>query len=285
MKTNAFVKQLASNKRATRENALSTLKKFLSSKEKAKKIQNIDLKKLWKGLFYTMWFCDRPRPQQRLANELALLFSEDVVEELFCEFVESFWSIMILEWRELDKWRCDKFLMLMRYVIRECFVRIQDSYWDLEKLREYLEVMKRVIIKDDEKTPRALTYHIIDVWVDEIERVVFTDEEEGDKNEEVEDEDEEKDEIDLERRKAIIKEKNVPFDELLAPFKELCGKKNFEGLKKKIRMEILEDERLHALGIDCSLIDGNDEVEEEDEEEAVEEEDEVEEEEWKGFGN
>ena len=285
MKTNAFVRQLASNKRTVRENALATLKKFLSTKSKADKISITELNKLWKGLFYTMWFCDKPRPQQRLANDLAKLFSECIVDEQFCNFVESFWTIMIKEWRELDKWRLDKYLMLMRYVVRECFVKMDVREWDEEAVCEYLSVMKRLVLKDDSQIPRAITYHIIDVWVDEIDRVLFPSEED-EEEETSNDSDSEQKTIEekIEEKKAILEEKKVPVALLLEPFKGLSGKGHSEALVAKIRVEVLDDERLHELGIDTSLLEQKKAEDEKEEDEEDDDEDD-DEEEWTGFGN
>lgn len=284
MKTNAFVRQLASNKRAVRDNALATLKKFLSSKEKASKLNISEFNKLWKGLFYTMWFCDRPRPQQRLANELAKLFSETIVDEQFCAFVESFWIIMINEWRDLDKWRVDKFLMLMRYVIRECFVKMDNKEWDAESLSLYFAVLEKVILKDDSKTPRAITYHIVDVWVDELENVIFAKEEEEEDEEEDEEVSEDVHAKKIQERKEILQTRNIPIDALLEPFKELSKKGHFEGLVEKIRVEILDDERLAELDIDTTVASAEEEhVVDEAEHDTSDEE--ADEEEWTGFGN
>lgn len=294
MKTNAFVRQLASNKRTVRENALATLKKFLSTKSKADNISITELNKLWKGLFYTMWFCDKPRPQQRLANDLAKLFSECIVDEQFCNFVESFWTVMIKEWRELDKWRLDKFLMLMRYVVRECFVKMDVREWDEEAVSEYLSVMKRLVLKDDSQVPRAITYHIIDVWVDEIDRVLFpVDEDEDEDDEEAGDDSdgEEKKTIEdrIEEKKAVLEEKKVPVGLLLEPFKALSGKGHSEALVAKIRVEILDDQRLHELGVDTSLPKQKrkaaDDLAEDDEDEDDESDADDDQEEWTGFGN
>lgn len=278
MKTNAFVRQLASNKRTVRENALETLKKFLSHSDKAKKLNINEFNKLWKGLFYTMWFCDKPRPQQRLANDLSKLFSECIINEQFLIFVESFWNIMNKEWNELDKWRIDKFLMLMRYVIRECFVKLDNENWDKKFVESYLEILKKVVLKDDIKISRAITFHIIDVWVDEIERVLFSVDEDEEEEEEEEKEGEEEKEEKIRERKEILQDKKVPIDLLLGPFKELSGRKHTEALIKKIRVEILNDERLIELDIDLSLPNEDKKGEDEDEEEEEEEE-------WNGFGN
>lgn len=289
MKVNAFVRQLASNKRSVRENALATLKKFLSSKEKAKKMTITEFNKLWKGLFYTMWFCDKPRPQQRLANDLSKLFSECIVDEQFYNFVESFWTIMTKEWRELDKWRLDKFLMLMRYVIRECFVKLDSKDWDEKVVSLYLDTLKNVVVKDDNQIPRAITYHIIDVWVDEIEHVLFSAIEADENAYDAEEEEENKEEK-IEEKKRILEERSVPTQLLLEPFKELSTGKHTEALIKKIRIEILTDERLLELGVDTSIPKAAEageggKPEESGEEEEEEEDNDSDYEVWNGFGN
>ncbi|GMM31209.1 Rrp1 protein [Martiniozyma asiatica (nom. inval.)] len=300
MKTNAFVKQLASNKRTVRDNALATLKKYLSSREKSKPLTTLELLKLWKGLYFTMWFSDRPLPQQRLANNLASLFSDCVVDEQFLNFVEAFWTIMNRQWRELDKWRVDKFYMLMRYVIRECFVKLQKDNWEEKQVDLYLQVLMGTILSDDSKYPIALQYHVIDVWVDELERVLFLqDEDEGDEENDTnlqEKLESEEDRLNrIEKRKQILQEQNVPMDKLLKPFKAKMGRGHLQTLKEKVLDEILEDSRLLELGVDVSYEkltkskaeeDNEDEEDEEDEEEEEGDEDEDEdEEEWKGFGN
>lgn len=287
MKTNAFVRQLASNKRTVRENAIETLKKFLSSKEKANKINIMELNKLWKGLFYSMWFCDKPRPQQRLANQLAKLFSECIIDEQFCNFVESFWNIMNKEWKELDKWRIDKFLMLMRYVIRESFVKLDSLNWDEKFVNSYLKVLTNVVLRDDIKVPRSITFHIVDVWVDELENTLFPSEEdeEEDGSEEKEEKKQESDDDRIETRKNILKEKKIPIEILLHPFKQLSGKGHNEALVNKIRIEILEDERLLELNVDTSLPKATNTNSNEGSDSEEEQEEEEEEEEWKGFGN
>lgn len=265
MKTNAFVRQLASNKRATRENALKTLKKFLSSKEKMSKLKSDDFNKLWKGMFYTMWFSDRPRPQQRLANELAGLFSQDIDEEYFNKFVESYWIIMAREWKDLDKWRVDKFLMLMRYVIRECLRRLYDNDFNDVQVSSYMEVLQKHVLKDDEKAPKAITYHIIDVWVDEFERVIFGEEEDEEDGEQEEDREKR-----IKERKQILEEKQVPIQQLFEPFVEMSRKGHNEPLRKKILVEVLEDERL--LELDLGLVPVEEEEAEAEEAESEQEE-------------
>lgn len=304
MKTNSFVKQLASNKRTVRENALKTLKKFLSSREKSKPLTLLELKKLWKGLYFTMWFSDRPLPQQRLANDLASLFSDCVVDEQFLNFVESFWVIIGSQWRELDKWRIDKFYMLMRYVVRECFVKLSKEQWNAKVVNDYLEVLKRTVLSEGSSFPVSITYHVIDIWVDELERVLFsvyekkeieeTDEIIGESDIEVEEESEEERIERINKRKEVLKDEEIPIDLLLNVFRvKYATRGTSAALKEKMKLEVFDDDRLVELEIDLSLPEdpkrkelGDDEEEEGEEFEEEEEEEEAEagEEEWTGFG-
>lgn len=74
---------------------------FVSGKRTFSKM---DFIKLWKGLYFTMWFSDRPLPQQRLANTLAELVSI-VKEKNIVAFLEAFWETMAREWTNIDALR------------------------------------------------------------------------------------------------------------------------------------------------------------------------------------
>lgn len=88
MSTSSFVKKLASNDRPTRDAALEALRKFLSSKS-TKSMSLLDMEKLWKGLYFSMWFCDRPKAQERLAENLGSLYSQVILKDDFAKFVEA----------------------------------------------------------------------------------------------------------------------------------------------------------------------------------------------------
>ncbi|OWB83107.1 hypothetical protein B5S33_g1736 [[Candida] boidinii] len=318
IKTSAFVKKLASNNRVTREAAFESLQKYLATRSTSRKLSLLEYEKLWKGLYYTMWFSDRPRPQQRIANLLASLFSETIPADNFSMFVKAFWEIVAKEWPEIDQWRVDKFLMMMRYVVRECFKKLQDNEWSLELTEDYLNILSEGILSGNIKYPAGVVYHIIDVYIDELERVVFGDQEEEDEEEEAEDEKDDE-EIDAKKQKKLQETaeiiKDVPVMTLLGPFIRLRKEALSKPLKKKIVEEIFEDERLANWGIpnpdiaiqkelkksrkqkpkkeedeeeeddDDDEEEENDEEEEEDEDEEEEDEEEEEEEEWNGFGN
>lgn len=287
VETSAFVKKLAHNDAGVRKAAFDSLCAFLTSKGLAK-LEFLDLKKIWKGLYYSMWFCDKPIPQQALAGNLGKLFSEVVPAEKLQEFHQAFWAVMKKEWHSIDKWRLDKYLMLVRRVLRHSIMRLSKENWAEDKIEEFLVVLNEYPLGDDVRFPQALTYHVCDILLDEIEYVVFKDfrdyseeddaddesdasddededfaEDDGqDEDEQVEDEnmDEQSSSTatedttkDLTEEEYITKRKLViestPIASLIAPFQKLALTAKNKALRTKIQEEILDDLRLKEWGV------------------------------------
>lgn len=69
-------------------------------------MSEIELLKLWKGLFFCMWQSDKPRTQQQLAIDLAdLIFIMPLDTAL--DFLAAFWKTMAREWVGIDRLRYD----------------------------------------------------------------------------------------------------------------------------------------------------------------------------------
>ncbi|KAG5354592.1 Ribosomal RNA-processing protein 1-like protein [Yarrowia sp. B02] len=239
-----FIKKLAANDRPTRDETLDSLKRFLSTK---KAFGELELLKLWKGLFFSMWFSDRPRTQQRLADELAsLLFV--LQEDNYFVFLACFWKIMAAEWLALDKHRVDKFYLLLRRYVGYAFERLQKENWDEKWIEKHNEVMQKVALNaDNAKIPDSIRYHVLEIYLEELEKVVL-------KNQDEEDD-----------VKELFAE--VPVSELLEPVEALSEETNNKIVQERC-LEVLENPLLIEWGV-------AEELEEEQEEE--------EEDEWEGF--
>ena len=108
-----FLKQLASTgnrlcecdsyvqERKEREKAVDSLRTFLSQN---RDFTELDFMKLWKGLYYCMWMCDRMRVQQRLADDLANLVSVLQPKNTIL-FIQAFWTTLCNQWPLLDQHR------------------------------------------------------------------------------------------------------------------------------------------------------------------------------------
>ncbi|AET41065.1 Rrp1p Ecym_7219 [Eremothecium cymbalariae DBVPG len=263
-----FVKQLASNNRKVRENALDSLKKYMATKKFMSNSQ-IQFDQLWKGLYYSMWFSDRPRPQQRLSNELGELYllylgNKDVQlsDKAFIRFSKAFWKVICLEWYSIDHHRLDKYLLLMRRVLYNQLKYLREREWDDVLVDKYvINVLGKLPLSGDRKVYNGIPFHIIDIFVDEWEKLVLRNGKEAD---EVEDND-----IDDETEIELISQ--TPLPKFIALLQSLSSDiTNIKVLREKIKEDVLADPRLYKWGVLTEKDNEN-------------HEDEVEEEEWKGF--
>lgn len=224
-----------------------------------------------------MWFSDRPRPQQRLAKDLSSLF--DIIPKQNWElFNESWWVVICKEWSSIDHWRLDKFLMLVRFNLRAMFARLEKEEWDDEMVEQFVQVLQKIPLSGDKKIPNGIPFHLVDIYVDELEAVIFKDLEEEEKGEESDDEIDEEEDIDK-RKQDIIEA--TPVGELISAFDQLSREAAYKTLREKIRDDLLKDDRLKQWGIievvggDESDLENVNDEEEEDEEDSDDE--------WKGF--
>ena len=227
--SNPFVKQLASSgtfpsevsylnhatdslklDRKIRDRALSSLRTYL---HRAAPFSPLDLLKLWKGLFYCMWMSDKPRTQQALARDLAGLLDAIISKQNLLGFVNAFWKTIAREWGNIDALRMDKYLYLVRCYVGKGFEVVAKNEWaDAELLKEYLAVLGAVPLDARDSTiPNGLRYHVIDIYVDELDKV------------------------DTDR--------SVPLEEILRPLKQLGSDSRTKPVTKRVK-EALEDERL-----------------------------------------
>ncbi|KZF26379.1 nucleolar [Xylona heveae TC161] len=206
-----FVKQLAANDRPTRDKAVASLRTYLSGR---KSFEEIELLKLWKGLFFCMWMSDRPRTQQQLAIDLAGLV--DVLpDETALAFLEAFWKTMSREWTGIDVLRMDKFLMLVRAYLNASFRYLAKIRWESRRVEKYMDILSELPFNcTDPKIPNGLRFHAIDIYVDEIDKV------------------------------DTPRSGNIPLDQLLQPLRKLQKDCPTKVVRTRAK-EALSDERLN----------------------------------------
>ncbi|PWW78814.1 Nop52-domain-containing protein [Tuber magnatum] len=163
-----FVKQLAANDRPTRDRAVASLRTYLSSRRNFTKIEFL---KLWKGLFYCMWLSDRPRTQQRLVLDLAGLLDSMETKNAGL-FLEAFWITIAREWNGVDVLRMDKFLLLVRGYLASSFRYQHARKWEKDLVGRFMDLLREIPLSPkDMKVPNGLRYHLIDIYVDELEKL------------------------------------------------------------------------------------------------------------------
>jgi ribosomal RNA-processing protein 1 len=190
--------------RKIRTSALASLQTFLSSRQTASSLTPVDILKLWKGLFFALWMCDRAIPQQTLCQELADLIYV-LPRNAVVPWLRGFWATMSREWTGIDVLRMEKFLLLVRRVVGAGFGWMKhtgkekkgNTTWEEGRVGDVLGLLKEWPFSLDEevemdvilgqageqqngasqKIPAGLRLHVLDIWVDEAEKAGLLDKE------------------------------------------------------------------------------------------------------------
>jgi len=164
-----FAKKLANNDKKIREKALKKLQIWLVSKAKLPDgIDQDECLKIWKGLFYCMWYSDKPLVQEELADNLSRIiysFKDDHHTGLL--FSKVFFETMGREWLGIDRLRIDKFYMLIRKSLFTTLDYIASPEWNTEMLDDFTDFLKTKLVSD--KYADGMKIYICEKFVDQMQ--------------------------------------------------------------------------------------------------------------------
>ncbi|KAG8852684.1 hypothetical protein FRB96_008540 [Tulasnella sp. 330] len=167
-------KYLASSDKAIRDKAFNSLRLFLSSRG-GDLLDDKEMIKLWKGLFFCFWHSDKPLVQQALATDLAGLTLTINSTPTSFQFLKGFWQMMVEQWTKIDHLRLDKFYMLIRRFINASFRFLIKLDWE-ENYMELYDLMLTgpggPLFPDDQRIPTSLACHMSDVYLEELEKAI-----------------------------------------------------------------------------------------------------------------
>lgn len=161
----------------------------------ARTLTPLEHRKLWKGLFYALWMADRPIPQQNLCAELSSLLGI-LPDDAVVPFLRAFWETLSREWTSIDVLRMEKFMLLVRRVLGASFAwaregsgkkgskkssKSKSKTQTQEKEETRAEAMLALLREwpieetgDLAKVSVGLRLHVLDIWVDEVEKLGMT---------------------------------------------------------------------------------------------------------------
>ncbi|KAG6901818.1 hypothetical protein C0995_007617 [Termitomyces sp. Mi166 len=166
-------KYLASTEKNIRDKAVKNLSAFLS--ESTNVLSKPDMDKLWKGIFYGFWMSDKPLVQQALATELTDLVLSISQTTSALMFLRGFWEMIVREWNGIDRLRIDKYYMLVRKFVNVSFRLLIRTGWDVNVINEYNDILTASggpLCPSDLKVPTSLAYHLADIYVEELDKVL-----------------------------------------------------------------------------------------------------------------
>ncbi|XP_050034669.1 uncharacterized protein Nnp-1 [Dermacentor andersoni] len=169
-----FAHHLAANEKVTRDRALRKLTRWIRAKSGRQGMEFTEeaLMKLWKGLFFCMWMSDKPFVQQELANSIAGLVHCFARRDQSLLFLEAFFKTMAREWFAIDRFRLEKFMMLVRRCFRQGVAFAYGDTWNDENITAFCNTLKiTALCPNSEAIPLGFRLHVVDVFLQELARM------------------------------------------------------------------------------------------------------------------
>ncbi|XP_030376750.1 ribosomal RNA processing protein 1 homolog [Scaptodrosophila lebanonensis] len=164
-----FVRALACNDLVKRNRQLRKLRKWFQLRARSSfPFTEDDFMRLWKGLYYNMWMSDKPLVQEDLAEQLGQMvdsFSGNT--DCSLAYFSAFMRTMCQEWFGIDQWRMDKFLMLVRRMLRYMLRLLKQNKWAPELIQTFNTDMEKSVMAEQPKS-RGLTMHYMDIFFEEL---------------------------------------------------------------------------------------------------------------------
>lgn len=164
-----FGQQLASNDKATRDKAVKALTKFLKT---GCVMEEIELAKIWKALFYCMWHSDKPKVQTDLAQRMGGLVHA-VPGSRATLFAKVFWATMMREWPGIDRLRLNKFYMLLRCMLENSVRQLRLANWPAGGAEAFAQMLWLGPLSPG--SPVSLRYWLVDTMLPVLKAELKTD--------------------------------------------------------------------------------------------------------------
>eukprot|EP00461_Guttulinopsis_vulgaris_P002251 UN02252 len=117
---------LVHNDKSVRQAAMRKLRAFITAKAQ---VDDQDMLKIWRGLFYCFWMSDKPEIQQEFSCNLASNMHLWDADKALLYFWAAFKTLGD-QWSTIDHHRMDKYLSLMRRLLEAAFIYLRCNFWD-----------------------------------------------------------------------------------------------------------------------------------------------------------
>ncbi|KAH8328030.1 hypothetical protein KR067_003173 [Drosophila pandora] len=164
-----IVRALACNDVVKRNRQIRKLRKWFKLRASSSfPFTEEDFMRIWKGLYYNMWMSDKPLVQEELAEQLAqMVDSFDGNTSCSLAYFSAFMRTMCQEFFGIDQWRVDKFLMLVRRMLRYVLRLLKQSKWSADLIETFNTSMQQSVLSEQPKS-RGLTMHYLDIFFEEL---------------------------------------------------------------------------------------------------------------------
>ncbi|VDP09462.1 unnamed protein product [Soboliphyme baturini] len=168
-----FAQKLSSADSNIRRRALKHLQEWIQEQCKIGHFLNrSSFVNLWQGLYYCFWMQDKPLMQEELADKIGGLgaYFSPVKQQLL--FYDVFFKQIGLEWYSIDRWRMNKFMMLVRRIFRSMLIQLKQSNWKKKVISKVFNMMSKTVLSSESiGYPSGLKLHFASIYLDELDFV------------------------------------------------------------------------------------------------------------------
>ncbi|GFY41586.1 ribosomal RNA processing protein 1 homolog A [Trichonephila inaurata madagascariensis] len=168
-----FARKLADNAPDVREKALKEIGEWFETVSVATAVLDEDiLLKMWKGLYYYFWHCDKMLVQEEKAEIISQYIHNFRSVKFSFLYLETFFKTMAREWHGIDRFRLDKFMMLTRFLLHQGFQLVKNHKWEVKFIKRFVKALKSTVLNPSSgSAPFGLKSHITDIYMEELANV------------------------------------------------------------------------------------------------------------------
>lgn len=167
-----FAIKLADNEKKTRDRALAKIRRYIEARASTDEEPFVeeDFIKLWKGMHYSMWMCDKPLIQEELADRICNLVScFNNKDDQVVLFIRTYFQTILREWNGIDKWRIDKFMMQMRRMLNKMLEFLSSRKWKKTLIKTFNQILVDYPLNiNNDSYPDGVAYHVTDIFLEEL---------------------------------------------------------------------------------------------------------------------
>eukprot|EP01036_Dinobryon_divergens_P022914 gene22914-31218_t len=174
-----FARLLVNPDKSIRDKTLASVKRFIVRQEDSEYMGLLEMLKLWKALYYSLWLADSGNQADELAESIAdLIIKLAKKPDSLIMFFSCLLKTVLREWSLLDQHRINKFYFLLRRSINKilsvCIELLSEK--SSKKLNEKKQLVSQLLAALQEEAlshvPNGVRFHIADVFIPELVNVV-----------------------------------------------------------------------------------------------------------------
>lgn len=163
-----FAQRLASGEPTQRRRSLKLLKDYIYEQSNKGLMEKESLGRLSVGLHYILWMQDKMTLQEELIDNIASLIDAFSSEQHSRNYIQVLFETLSKEWPMIDRWRMDKFLLLVRRLFRVIFIRLAVKNWEPDFVKTYLDLFES-LLNERSQIFESLKYQCASVYLDELD--------------------------------------------------------------------------------------------------------------------